>query len=125
MKRKILISIGILASLCILGAGVYWFEGEYQYYKSMYERGKNVGVVFEDCEHTARYVLDYSISVATREPVGLSISEFHRIHPRALEYMWCCGQIQDELLVWTISAGVAVTYTIVVAAVRRKKQREC
>ena len=125
MKRKILIFIGILSLLCIIGVGAYWFVGEYQYYKNMYEKGKTVEVVFEDCEHTAKYTLDYSTSMATREPIALSAGELQKIHPTALGYMWCCGQIQDELLLWGVSAGVTITYTIVVATVRRKKQREC
>ena len=109
--------------LCVLIGGIVWFSGEYQYYKNMYERGKITGVVFEDCKHTSRYLLDQSSSMATRNPVALSSKELQKIHPTVLTYMWCCGQVQDEVLVWSICAGGCVVYTIIVAIIEKKKQQ--
>ena len=117
-----LVLIGIVSLVCLIAVGGHWFAGEYEYYEDMYKRGKVVGETFEDCTHTAKYALDYSSSMATRQPVALSIKDLHRIHPTAFEYMWCCGQIQDELWAGAIGCGVIVTYIIVVSTIRRKKQ---
>ncbi len=123
MKRKILVLIGIVSFLCVLAVGGSWLKGEYQYYKNMHKKGKVVGATFEDCKHTARYALDYSTSLATREPIALSVKELQRLHPTVWEYMWCCGQIQDELSVWVICVVVAIGYTVIVVVAPRKKKQ--
>lgn len=123
MKRIILVLIGIVAIISVMVAGCYWLNGEYQYYENMYNKGKVAGEIFEDCEHTVKHRFDSSTSVATREPVALSVGELHRIHPTAIGYMWCCGQIQDEVLTWSICGGVAIIYTISVALIGRKKKQ--
>ena len=122
-KKNILVLIGIIAIITVLSVGFYWLSGEYQYYKHMYEKGKVAGEVFEDCEHTVKYGIDQSTSMATREPIALSAKKLQEIHPTAWGYMWCCGQVQDEVLIWSICSGVAVIYTVTVALIGRKKKQ--
>ena len=123
MKRIILVLIGIVAIISVMTVGGYWLNGEYQYYEHMYNKGKIAGEIFEDCEHTVKYGIDQSTSMATREPIALSAKKLQEIHPTAWGYMWCCGQIQDKVLIWSICGGVAIIYTISAALIGKKKKQ--
>ena len=123
-KKVILISL-ILVLVAAMCFHLYLFNNEYQSYKLMYEKGKVTGTTFLDCEHTREFPLDYSSSMATREPVAVSSEKLKEIHPTVLSYMFCCGHIQEKLGVWLLQEAIIVVPLIIVLClvIREKKKQ--